>query len=587
MPNMYVPVNLVVKIPGDLSYREASSVTLGAIALHGVRRANLKLGEFCVVMGAGVLGLITIQLLHASGVRVIAIDLNEDRLEIAKKLGAELTIHAGSEDVVQKVENHSGGRGSDAVIFTAATASTEPLSQSFQVCRRKGKVILVGVSGMQIDRKDIYPKEIDFIISTSYGPGRYDKDYEEKGIDYPYAYVRWTENRNLSEYLRLIESGKISVGSLISGEYEIDKVKEAFESLEVSENKPLMVLLNYGQPEEGLFEKYRDQKRKVTIIKRPLKNDIINVALIGAGNFARNMHLPHLEKLNNQYRLHAVADKSGPTAKSMAEQFKASYATTDHTVIFQDEAVDLVMICTRHDSHGILVLEALKHEKHVFVEKPLATSSDQVDNIEAFYLRETSEPKPLLMVGFNRRFSIYATRIKSVLDQRVGPVFIQYDMNAGFIPPDHWVHENGGRIVGEACHIIDLFHYLVGRQVVSVSSESLSGESGKFSGSDNKSIILKFDDGSVTTLGYFGLGNREYPKEHMQLHFDEKTIIMEDYRIMKSYGVKMKEIQTSHSSKGHLEEWQKLYISLKNPSGDWPVPLQDMLETTRITHMIP
>lgn len=582
-----VPVNLVVKIPGKLSYRESSSVALGAIALHGVRRAGLELGEYCVVMGTGILGLITVQLLAASGVRVIAVDLDDKRLELAGEMGAELTLNPLKEDPVGKVINFTGGPGADTVIFTASTSSNEPLSQAFKMCRRKGKVVLVGVSGMQIDRKDIYPKEIDFIISTSYGPGRYDQDYERKGADYPYAYVRWTEGRNLAEYLRLIETGKINLVAMISREYGIDQVKEAFESLQDPAGKPLMVLLDYGPPDETLFESYREQERLVPVHIQTINKDIINVALIGAGSFAKNMHLPHLRKLKRQYKLHAVADISGPIAKTTAEQFQASYATTNPEDIFRDEHVDLVLICTRHDSHGTLALEALRHGKHVFVEKPLATSVEQLEKIEAVYKEEPDKAKPLLMVGFNRRFSPHAKKIKSMLEHRVGPTFIQYDMNAGFLPADHWVHENGGRIVGEACHIIDLFHYLVGHAVVSVSAESMSADSGKFSASDNKSIVLKFEDGSLASLGYFAVGSKEYPKEHMQVHFDEKTFILEDYKTLAGFGVNLKDAGSGSSSKGHLEEWKNLYKSLKDPSKEWPVSLRDMIDTTMITLMIP
>jgi predicted dehydrogenase/threonine dehydrogenase-like Zn-dependent dehydrogenase len=581
-----VPVNLVVKIPGKLSYRESSSVALGAIALHGVRRAGLELGEYCVVMGTGILGLITVQLLAASGVRVLAIDLDDKRLELAGQMGAELVLNPTKEDPVGKVVNFSGVLGADAVIFTASTSSNEPLSQAFRMCRRKGKVVLVGVSGMQIDRKDIYPKEIDFIISTSYGPGRYDQDYERKGMDYPYAYVRWTEGRNLSEYLRLIESGRINLQAMISREYGIEQVKTAFESLEDPGNKPLMVLLDYGAPDEALFESYREQERLVPVSIQPVKKDVINVALIGAGSFARNMHLPHLGKLDHQYKLYAVADISGPTAKTTAEQFRASYATTDPEELFKDEKVDLVLICTRHDSHGGLVLSALKNEKHVFVEKPLAISTKELDEIEAFYQEGTVDKNPLLMVGFNRRFSPYASKIKSVIEKRVGPAFIKYDMNAGYISPDHWVHENGGRIVGEACHIIDLFHYLLGERVKSVSFESTTPSSGKFTGSDNKSMVFSFTDGSVATLGYFALGSKDYPKEHMQVHFDERSIIMKDYLSMKGYGIKSVNMNTSRPSKGHFEELKAFYDALKQPSQGWPISLHDMLDTTRLTFLI-
>jgi predicted dehydrogenase/threonine dehydrogenase-like Zn-dependent dehydrogenase len=581
-----VPVNLVVKIPGDLPFREASTVTLGAIALHGTRRADLKLGEYCVVMGTGILGLLSIQILKAAGVRVIAIDPDERRLQIARELGAEFALNPTKEDPVKTVENYTSGYCADAVLFTASTGSSEPLSQSFRMCRRKGRVVLVGVSGMEIDRKDMYAKEIDFIISTSYGPGRYDPDYEEKGIDYPYSYVRWTENRNLAEYLRLLSSGLVNLDKMLEKVFPIDQVKEAFESLEDPQNKPLLILLDYGVPDPGSFEEQGGQKREVRTGPDLSGRDILNVALIGTGNFAKNMHLPNLSKLQGKFRLYAVADKSGPASKSTAEQYGASCATTDPVEIFKDEKVDLVLICTRHDSHGPLVLQALEHGKHVFVEKPLATRLEELEKIEDFYQGDKPGTRPLLFVGYNRRFSKYAGEIRSHLIGRIGPAILTYTMNAGYIPPDQWVHENGGRIVGEACHIIDLFHYLVDEPVVSLSTESIHPEKGKFSASDNKSMIFKFRDGSLATLVYLANGNPDYPKERLEVHFDEKTIVLNDFKSLEGFGLALPSMKSSTPEKGHFEEWIQLHKSLKNPGSEWPIPLQVLLETTRLTLMI-
>ncbi len=475
-----VPVNLVVKIPNDLGFKEASTVTLGAIALHGARRADLRLGEFCVVFGTGILGLLTIQMLNASGIRVIAIDLDNKRLALAQEYGAERVIDPQQEDPVKIVKSITNGLGADAVIFTAATSSSKPLSQSFNMCRRKGKVVLVGVSGMEIDRKDIYSKEIDFLISTSYGPGRYDKSYEEKGIDYPIAYVRWTENRNLSEYLRLLEAGSINIKAIIQKVFSIDQVTAAFNSLKQTEDKPLMVLLDYGLPEVNLLDQYRDHKRKIEIRTSFVDKDVINVALVGAGSFATNVHLPNLKNLNRQYKIYAISDKNGHTAKAVAEQYQASFATTNVEEIINDKNVDLVLICTRHDSHAEITIKALERGKHVFVEKPLATSHDELKKIEDFFNNRPRENKPVLMVGFNRRFSKYSVEIKKHTDRRINPLFIHYRMNAGYISPDHWVHENGGRIVGEACHIIDLMSFFVQKPIVSISYESLSPSTGYF-----------------------------------------------------------------------------------------------------------
>lgn len=577
-----VPQNLVMKMPQNLDFKEASTVTLGGIAMQGVRRADLKFGEFCVVTGAGILGLLAIQMLKLSGVRVAAIDLDESRLGVAKELGAEIIINPTKEDPIKTVESWSGGYGADCVLFTAATNSSVPLSQSFQMCKKKGKVVLVGVVGMEINRADIYQKELDFMISTSYGPGRYDKSYEEKGIDYPYAYVRWTENRNMTEYLRLVSTGDIKLDKLINGVYPIEEVTQAYESLQ-ADNKPLMVLLDYGQVELGKIHEYLNQDKKVILHTNANKNkSIINVALVGSGGFATGMHMPNIEKLSNKYKLHAVMSRTGHSAKSVAKQYGATYATTNLEDVLNDKDIDLVMIATRHDSHASLVLQALKAGKHVFVEKPLATNQQELDLIKEFYGSNVGN-KPVLFTGFNRRFSKYTSEIKKHTSKRNNPLLIQYRMNAGFIPLDHWVHENGGRIVGEGCHIIDLMTSLVGEKVVSISSENLSPKNNKYLSSDNKSIVLKYEDGSIANIQYFATGSKDISKEYMEVHFDNKTIVMDDYKSLKGYGVKVAEITTNISEKGQFEELEALYETLSGKTTKWPIELWDMIQTTEIT----
>lgn len=581
-----VPVNLVVKMPEALDFKQASTVTLGAIALQGVRRAELKLGEFCVVTGAGILGLLTIQLLRTSGVRVIAIDPDKNRLDLAKKIGAELTLDPADENIIKQVQNYTNGFGTDAVIFTAATSSSEPLSQAFQMCRRKGRVVLVGVSGMTIDRKDIYPKEIDFLISTSYGPGRYDKQYEEKGIDYPYSYVRWTENRNLEEYLRLISNGVLDISILIDKIYPIENVTEAFSIFKSSERRPLMVILDYGLPAVENLVSYAEHDRKIELSHKTIVNEVINIAVVGAGNFATAVHLPNLAGLKNYFSLYAFVDKQGNKAKAVADQYGAAYATTSIDDVLKDDKVGVVLITTPHDSHAELTLKALQAGKHVFVEKPLATKLSDLESIEAFYNAIPSSGKPLLMVGFNRRFSPYATEIKKHTDARINPLFILYRMNAGYIPLDHWVHENGGRIVGEACHIIDLTGYFTGKPVVSVSHDSMDPSTGKFSRSDNKSFILKYEDGSIATIEYLATGNRDLSKEYMEIHFDEKSIVMNDYKNLQGFGLNLKPIKTASSQKGHPEEWLAFHQSLTGKENSWPIALTELFQTTRLSILI-
>jgi len=580
-----VPENLVVKLPLDMDLKAASTVALGGIAMQGVRRADLHLGEFAVVVGAGVLGLLTVQMLRLSGIRVAAIDLDENRLQIAFEMGAELVLNPVSANIISMVQNWAGNYGADAVIFTAATSNSEPLSQSFQMCKRKGRIVLVGVSGMEIKREDIYQKELDFFISTSYGPGRYDKNYEEKGLDYPYAYIRWTEKRNMAEYLRLVHHGAVRLDKLISAVYPAKQVSEAFESLQQPINKPLMVLLDYGSIKHEKVEDYAQHERKVSISKSPIHQGIINIALVGAGSFATNVHLPNIAKLSKKYRLHCVVNRTGLKAKTIAQQYKANYATADYKDVLKDKEVDLVLIATRHGSHAELAIEALNAGKHVFVEKPLATALEGLDAIKTFYA-DAAETKPILFIGFNRRFSSYAKEIKKHTDNRINPLLIHYRMNAGYIPPDHWAYEDGGRIIGEACHIIDLMSFLTGSQIKTISVDNLVPTNEKFSASDNKVITLAYLDGSVATIHYFAVGSKECPKEYMEVHFDEKTIILDDYRSLKGFGMALNEISTSNSQKGHLEELEVLYTALSLQDKRWPISLESMCETTQVTFAI-
>ncbi|MFH2035103.1 MAG: bi-domain-containing oxidoreductase [Candidatus Zixiibacteriota bacterium] len=581
-----VPVNLTVRLPKTLSFKSASTVTLGAIAMQGVRRAEMKMGEFCVVFGTGILGLLAVQMLKLSGIRIIAVDLDKKRLELAGEYGAELVVSAAEENAVERVIQFTGGYGADAVLFTAATSSSEPLSQSFKMCRKKGRVVLVGVAGMEIKREDIYLKELDFLISTSYGPGRYDNNYEHKGVDYPYAYVRWTENRNMSEYIRLLDNRSINVDKLIDAEYPIEKVTEAFESLKgANGNKPILVCLDYGLPNDDILGILRGHNRKVEVNSRPVSGELIKVALIGAGGFANAMHLPNMQKMSDKYQLHAVIDIDGHRAKSYARQYNAEYASTEINDVLSDENVNLLMVCTRHDSHAGIVLRGLNSGKAVFVEKPLAVNENELNQIKQFY-NDAGDTAPLLMVGFNRRFSKYAREIKKNTDQRINPLLMHYRMNAGYIPLDHWVHEYGGRIVGEGCHLIDLMTYLTGCEIISLNYQAVTPKNNNYHQSDNKTISLKYSDGSIGTIDYFATGNADLSKEFMEVHFDGKSIVMDDYKSLTGYGVKVAGLTSSDSEKGQYEELEELYKSLTGKNKNWPIALWDMLQTTNATLLI-
>jgi predicted dehydrogenase len=576
-----VPENLIVNVPDSLSMKYASTVTLGAIALQSVRRSNIVLGNYCAVIGTGILGLLVVQLLQRSGARVIAIDIDDERLALAKALGAEVTINSKTEDFVKFVNQYTGGYGADNVIFSAATSNSKVLSDSFKICRKKGELILLGVSGMDIQREDIYPKELDFKISTSYGPGRYDDKYELEGMDYPYAYVRWTENRNMAEYLRLLSVNAISIEPLISALYKIEEVGAAYESLK-QKNKSLFVLLEYHN--ETDFEGDLIKSRRVAIASKPTKKGVVNVALVGAGNFAVNTHLPNLKKLTSKYRLYCICNKTGVKSVNIADNYQCEYITSDIDEVLNDENVDLVLIATRHNNHAELVVRSLKAGKHVFVEKPLATNEKELEIICDFYENDKELSKPILFVGYNRRFSRCAQEIKEKVKNRINPMVIHYRMNAGYIPSDHWVHKDGGRIIGECCHVIDLVSFLIEANIEEISVVSLTPKNDYYGVDDNKSILLKYSDGSICTIEYFANGGKELPKERMEAHFDNKSIILDDYSKLEGYGLRLSSVEKP--DKGHYQEWWSLYDSLTGKNSSWPISYDDLIQTSKATFLI-
>lgn len=570
-----VPRNLLAKKPEEVGFDEASTVTLGAIAMQGVRRANLKLGEYVAVIGLGVLGQITVQLLKANGCRVIGVDLDERRIQKALELDLDLGVNPKKEDVVKIATNFSDGFGVDKVIITAATHSKKPLAQAFQMSRKKGRVVLVGVVGMEIDREDMYKKELDFVISTSYGPGRYDESYEQKGISYPYSYVRWTETRNMEEYLKLIAEKRIDVKPLIEKTYKIEDAFIAYEELNKREDKPLIVLFKYDQ------EKKSRMKRKVEIkAKLTKKNSRINVAVAGAGEFAKGMHLPNLLKLKTYYNLCAVMSKSGINAKLTAQKFGADYSTTDYKQVLGDKNIDTVLIAAKHNVHAEMAVEALRADKAVFLEKPMALHKEELNKlIDA--INETKKP---FMVGFNRRFSRYAREVKKHISDRIDPMIINYQMNAGYAPIDSWVYteEGGGRIIGEACHIFDLFNYFTEAEVESISVDNITPKTKHFKAQDNAIITLKYKDGSVCSLIYTALGNNLYPKEYCHIYFDGKIIIIDDYKKLLGYGLKLKEIKSIESDKGQYEELIE-YAKYLRGEIQPPIPLWQLVQATEIS----
>ena len=571
-----VPRNLVTKIPENIDFARASTVTLGAIAMQGVRRMSPTMGEAFVVLGLGIIGQITVRLLKANGCRVIGVDLDQNRVRLAKEGGADAAFHPSNEDAVQHAFRLTDGYGADGVVVTAASSDDMLISQAFQMCRKKGRVVLVGDVGLNINREDIFKKELDFLISTSYGPGRYDPTYEEGGIDYPLPYVRWTENRNMSEYLRLVAGNQIQLAPLISKIVDIDQASQAYADLKTG-NQDLLVLLHYPDSKEVSAT----SRKVMNSSAASRRSEALRVALVGAGGFAKGMHLPNMESLPDRFHLHAVMSRTGHNAQATAKQFGAEYATTDISQIIGDPEVDVLLIATRHNLHAAMVLEGLRAGKHVIVEKPLALTQKEVDDIQAFY--QQNPTGPVLMTGFNRRFSPHVKRMREIIVERSSPMIINYRMNAGHIPLDNWVHgeEGGGRNLGEACHIYDLFTYLTGARAEAVSSHAIRPATGHYGSTDNFVATMRFADGSIATLTYTALGSKAYPKERMEVYVDGKVLILDDYRTLDIVGTSQKGVKTRMIDKGQKQELVEFANCILNGT-EWPIPLWQQIQATEI-----
>jgi len=567
-----VPSNLVVHLNNNVSFQAGSTVAIGSIALHSIRRCNLQIGEFCVVYGAGVLGLIATQILTKSGVRVAAIDINDSKLKNAVSYGAEIVINANDDSIIEKIMKWSGGYGVDAVLLAVSSKSNDPISNSFRMCKRKGKVVLLGATGLDIKRSDIYEKELDIITSTSYGPGRYDKKYEEEGLHYPYSYVRWTENRNMSEYLRLLDNNSIYISDIITKEFDVDKVSEAFNFISNPKNNSLLITINYEKEKSiDLPVKYHDRFPKKD------KNGKIGIGLIGVSSFLKDVHLPNLLKLKSKFEIKGIYNRTSYKTEALSKKYN-TFSTSTIDKIIEEPSIDLVFITTAHGNHAEYVIKALNAGKHVFVEKPLATSFDELELIKN---EIKSHSNQMLAVGYNRRFSPFIKEIKNNCKNRMHPMIIQYRMNAGYKNSDSSTHDFGGRIIGECCHIIDLCSFLVGDEVISIFSENITPTNDYYLSSDNKLITIKYSDGSVANIQYFSTGNKNLSKEYMEVHFDGKSITMDNYQSMKGYGLNVADINEKLPNKGHYEELIEIYKSLK--TGTLPISLDSLIETSSIS----
>lgn len=527
-----VPVNLCAAIPAEVDDEAAAFTVVASIGLQGIRLAEPTLGESFVVTGAGLIGLLTIQLLRAQGCRVLAIDFDESKLALARQFGAETCNPAKGEDPVAVGMGFSRGRGVDGVIITASTKSSDPVTQAAQMCRKRGRIILVGVTGLELNRADFYEKELVFQVSCSYGPGRYDPSYEDAGRDYPFAFVRWTEQRNFEAILDLMRSGALDTNALVTRRFAFEDAEAAYGAL-TEDSSGLGFVLEYASP--------LDARRTATtplLAKTTFASDRPVVAVIGAGNYASRVLIPALKAADAQ--LHTVVTSGGLSGAIAGKRDNFAAASTDTDAVMKDAPVDTVVVATRHDSHAALTIKALNNGKNVFVEKPLALDSDQLQAVEAAYAAAHADGHgPQLMVGFNRRFAPQIVKMKALLSQVSEPKSFVMVMNAGAIPARHWTQDpavGGGRIIGEACHFIDLMRFLAGSQIVDVAARRMGDTPHVEITEDKASITLGFADGSFGTILYLANGAASFPKERIEVFTAGRVLQIDNFRQMTGFG---------------------------------------------------
>jgi predicted dehydrogenase/threonine dehydrogenase-like Zn-dependent dehydrogenase len=516
----YVPRNLFVKVPKKVSDSDASFVTVGSIALQGIRQTAPTLGEKVVVMGMGLLGQITVQLLKANGCKVLGTDLDPKKLALAKKLGADEV--CSPNEVIEKAKVFTNGNGSDAVVIAASTSSNQPIIDAGQISRMKGRVVVVGLVGMDIPRNEYYKKELELKLSMAYGPGRYDPKYEEQGIDYPFAHVRWTEQRNFEAFLDLVEDGRVTPSEMVTHQYEFDNALTAYDLLEGKIKEDYLgILLNY---KEGVELK----SEIVQIPNSVVKSDVLNIGLIGAGNFTKSVIIPNLKKVGGANFV-GLCTATGVSAHSTGNKHEFNYITTDYKELLKKDDVNVIFITTRHDDHGQKVLSSLNSGKHVFVEKPLAIHESELEEIKD--VLSSSENNSLLQVGYNRRFAPLVQEMKKVVSDL--PMSVNYRINAGVIPRDVWIQDaevGGGRIIGEACHFIDTCTYLIGALPVSVFASCVTKPDQSIPDEDNVSITLKYQNGSTAVINYYAFGNSQLPKEAIEVFASDIAMKMDNFR---------------------------------------------------------
>ncbi len=606
------PKNLLTSLPDELDFESAAFTTLGAIALHGFRLAKVQLGEQAAVIGLGLLGLLAVGIARAAGCSVLGVDLDPNRVELAEKMGAKAVLR---EQAVEAAQSFSRGRGCDAVLICADTQQSDPVELAGAIARDRANVVAVGAVGLQLPRKIYYEKEITFVNSRSYGPGRYDPTYEEAGQDYPIGYVRWTEGRNLEACVALMSSGALDVRPLISHRFPIDQAAQAYELITGRTQAPFLgVLLTYPETSvqeaepQPLVTRVLDPGKPQELLDRDnSKVEVVKVGVLGAGNFAAAVMLPAIKDIPG-LQLVGIASASGASAQHAAQRFGFQYAASQESRILDDPQINTLAILTRHNLHARQVLAALSAGKNVFCEKPLALSEQELAAIEAKLFSGEQEPRnesmdalkkddgqreivvghsdrPLLMVGFNRRFAPLARQLSAFLQDRHEPLAMHYRVNAGYIPLTHWVHDplqGGGRIIGEVCHFVDFLTYLVGSPPVTVSAQGLP-DSGRYL-EDNLVLNFVFDDGSLGMVSYLANGDKAFPKERLEVFCGGRVAVLDDFRSLEMvHGGRRQVIRSRlRQDKGHAAEWQA-FVSALQTGGAAPIPYEQLLGVTRAT----
>ncbi len=572
-----VPKNLAAAVPDEVGDEAAAFSVLGAIALQGVRLTAPTLGEAVVVTGLGLLGQIAVQLLRANGCRVLGIDPSPQRCALARSFGALTVCLGDGEDPLVAAQTFSRGRGVDAVLVTASTRSSEPMSQAATMCRKRGRIVLVGVTGLELSRADFFEKELTFQVSCSYGPGRYDPQYEDAGQDYPFGFVRWTEQRNLEAFLDIVASGAVRTDSLVTHRVPFDEAARAYGAIGEGADT-LGIVLQYPS---------LDQKSEADLTRRTISTSHApgagkaRVGVVGSGNYATAVLLPALK--DTGAALIAVASAKGVSATQAARKFGFAEATTDSAALFERDDINTLLISTRHDTHASMVCRALLAGKHVFVEKPLAIRRDELEQIEAA-LEELGADAPLLMVGFNRRFAPHVLKMRELLSGVREPKAMVMTVNAGAIPADHWTQDprvGGGRIVGEGCHFVDLLRFLADAPISGVHASSLAGPGGVLG--DRATWTLTFEDGSMGTVHYLANGHRSFPKERLEVFSGGRVLQLDNFRSLKGFGWPgFNKMGLKRQDKGNAA-CLAAFVKAVEQGGVSPIPVQELLETARAT----